>query len=82
MNIKRIKKPFNRHLHFSGMGSTHCIFGNKIIRVRFTPDGRYLLKKDIKWKDIEKLVHIEGHRIFAIHSNRTYNFTIKSFDAT
>ena len=64
------------------MGSTHCIFGKKLIRVRFTQDDRYLLKKDIKWKDIEKLVHIEGHRIFAIHSNRTYNFTIKSFDAT
>ena len=77
-----MKKTVYLHLHFSGMGSTHCIFGNKIIRVRLTPDGRYLLKKDIKWKDIEKLVHIEGHRIFAIHSNRTCNFTIKSFDAT
>ena len=30
---------------FSVMGSTHCIFGKKLIRVRFTQDGRYLLKK-------------------------------------
>ena len=43
------------------MGSTHCIFGKKLIRVRFTQDDRYLLKKDIKWKDIEKLVHIGVH---------------------
>ena len=38
------------------MGSTHviCNFWKKIICVRVTHNGRYLLKKDIKLKDIEK----------------------------
>ena len=38
-------------------------------------DGRYLLKKAIKLKGIEKLAYIEGHRIFGIYSNRTCDFT-------
>ena len=38
------------------MGSTHviCNFRKKIIHVHVTHSGRYLLKKDIKLKDIEK----------------------------
>ena len=38
------------------------------------------LKKDINLKDIEKLGYIEGHRIFDIYSNRTCDFTIKTFE--
>ena len=63
------------------MSSTHCNFWKKIIRVRATYNGRYLLKKDIKLKNI-KVSYIEGHRIFGICSNRIVGFTIKSFDAT
>ena len=36
------------------MGSTHCNFWKKITCIRVTHNGRYLLKKDIKLKDIEK----------------------------
>ena len=36
------------------MGSKHCNFWKKIIRVRVTHNGRYLRKKDIKLKNIEK----------------------------
>ena len=36
------------------MGSKHCNFWKKIIRVRVTHNGRYLRKKDIKLKKIEK----------------------------
>ena len=36
------------------MSSAHFNFWKKIIRVRATYNGRYLLKKDIKLKDIEK----------------------------
>ena len=36
------------------MSSTHCNFWKKIICVRATYNGRYLLKKDIKLKNIEK----------------------------
>ena len=49
--------------------------------IHVTHDGRYLLKKDIKLKNIEKLAYIEGHRIFSICSNRTCKFSIK-LDAT
>ena len=45
-------------------------------------DSRYLLKKAIKLKGIEKLAYIEGHRIFGIYSNRTCDFTKNSFGAT
>ena len=45
-------------------------------------DHRYLLKKGINLKGIEKLAYIEGRRIFGIYLNRTYDFTIKCFDAT
>ena len=30
---------------------------------------------------VEKLTYIEGHRIFVMYSNRTCEFTIKTFDA-
>ena len=63
------------------MGSKHCNFWKKIIRVRVTNNGRYLRKKD-KIKEHRKVSYIEGHRIFGICSNRTVGFTIKSFDAT
>ena len=36
------------------MSSTHCNFWKKIIRVRATYNGRYLLKKDITLKNTEK----------------------------
>ena len=38
------------------MGSAHviCNFRKKIIRVRVTHNGKYLLKNDIKLKDTEK----------------------------
>ena len=36
------------------MGSKHCNFWKKIIRVRVTHNGSYLRKKDIKLKNIEK----------------------------
>ena len=39
------------------MGSTHSSFWKKLIHVRVTHNGRYLLKKDIKLKDI-KTFHI------------------------
>ena len=45
-------------------------------------DAGYLLKKSIKLKGKEKLVHIEGHRIIGIYSNKTCDFTIKYFDGT
>ena len=35
--------------------------------------------KNIKLKDKEKLAYIEGHRIFGICSNRSYDFTIRPF---
>ena len=41
-----------------------------------------LKKKVIKLKDIEKFAYIEEHRAFGIFWNRTYDFTIKFFDAT
>ena len=40
------------------------------------------LKKGIQLKGIEMLACIEEDRIFGIYLNRTYDFTIKSFDAT
>ena len=63
------------------MGSTHCNFWKKIIRVRVTHEGRYLLKKD-KIEGHRNVSDIEEHRIFFICSNQTCVFTIKSFDAT
>ena len=42
------------------MGSKHCNFWKKIIRVRVTHNGRYLRKKDIKLKNIEKFHILRG----------------------
>ena len=48
------------------------------MKIRVTHDGRYLLRKDTKLKDIEKLTNIEGPKIFGISSIRTWDFAIKS----
>ena len=60
MNIKRIKKMFNRHLHFFRPGLNTLLLNTQ------QHDGRYLLKRDIKLKYIIKLAYIEGHRIFGV----------------
>ena len=58
------------------MSSTHFNFRKKIIRVRVTQDGRYLLKPDKieGHRKVSYISYIVGHRIFVICSNRTLWF--------
>ena len=57
------------------MGSTHCNFWKKVIHVRVTHNGKYLLKKDVKLKDIEKfhILREIGYLAFVQKNRWFYN---------
>ena len=63
------------------MGSTHCNFWKSITRVRVTHNGRYLLKKDMKLKAIEKIHTMSDIGYLVFVQIAPVCFTIKSFDA-